>query len=126
MQPLSMWSLLAHSHSFFLSSFFSLLLFFLFLFSLIYFSLLFFHFFLPLFFFLFSKAEPAPSLVWNEPVAGCSPISPTLGLLCLTTPKAKCVMSVSPSVFRQLEVPSVQLVQFSCPRASHAPRPENG
>src|SRR6185503_16150496 len=29
-----------------------------------------------------------------------------------------------PSVFRQLEVPCVQLVQFSCPRALHAPRPE--
>ena len=47
-----------------------------------------------LFFSFFSKAEPAPSLVRNEPVAGCSPISLTLGLLCLTTPKAKCVMSV--------------------------------
>ena len=51
-------------------------------------------FFSSLFFFLFSKAELASSLVRNEPVAGCSPISPTLGLLCLTTPKAKCVMSV--------------------------------
>jgi hypothetical protein len=42
-------------------------------------------------------AEPAPSLVWMDPVAGCSPISPTLGLLCLTTPKAKCAMLVPPS-----------------------------
>ena len=95
------------------------------LFSLI--SLFFIIFFFALFCsFLFSKEELAPSLVRNEPVAGCSPISPTLGLLCLTTPKAKCVMSVSPSIFRQLEVPGVQLVQFSCPHASYASRPENG
>ena len=90
MQPLSMWSLLAHSHSL-LSLFF---FFFSIFFSLIYF-LSFFHFFLLSFFLFFSAREnQRPSLVWNEPVAGCSPISPTLGLLCLTTPKAKCVMSV--------------------------------
>ena len=90
MQPLSMWTLLAHSHSLFSLFFFSSLYFFhSYIFSLS------FHFFLLSFFsFLFSKEEPAPSLVRNEPVAGCSPISPTLGLLCLTTPKAKCVMSV--------------------------------
>ena len=98
--------------------FLSLAILFSLLFSLIYFlSPFFFLFIIFLFFSLFFQQGPA--LVWNEPVAGCSPISPTLGLLCLTTPKAKCVMSVSPSVFRQLEVPSVQLVQFSCPRASH-------
>ena len=108
MQPLSMWSLLAQSH--FLALTFFYLSHFFYCFS--------------FFFFLFGEAELAPSLVQNDSVAGCSPISPTLGLLCLTTPKAKCVMSVSPSVFRQLEVPSVQLVQFSCPRASHAPCPE--
>ena len=123
MQPLSMWSLLAHSHSLFSLFFFSLLFFSFFIFTHIFFSLFFIIFFVSLF---FSKAEPAPSLVQNEPVVGCSPISPTLGLLCLTTPEAKCVMSVSPSVFRQLEVPSVPLVQFSCTRASHAPHPEHG
>ena len=94
MQPLSMWSLLAHSHSLTLSLF-SLLLFFFFFFIFTHIFSLFFSFFSSLFFsFLFSKEELAPSLVRNEPVVGCSPISPILGLLCLTTPKAKCVMSV--------------------------------
>ena len=74
--------------------FLSLLFFLLYIFFTHIFSHFLFIFFLSLFSFLFSKEEPAPSLVRNEPVAGCSPISPTLGLLCLTTPKAKCVMSV--------------------------------
>ena len=68
-----------------------------------------------------SKVEPAPSLVRMAPVAGCLPISPTLGLLCLTTPKAKCVMSVSLSVSHQLGVPSVQSVWFSFSQAPYVP-----
>ena len=73
-RPLSMWSPLAHS-------FFSIYYFF--------------------FLSFFSKAELAPSLVLMAPVARCSTISPTLGLLCLMTPKANGVVSVSPSVSRQ-------------------------
>ena len=69
----------------------------------------------------FSKVEPAPSLVQMAPVTGCLPISPTLGLLCLTTPKAKCVMSVSLSVSHQLGVPSVQSVWFSFSQAPYVP-----
>jgi hypothetical protein len=103
---------------------------------------LFFHLFFSLFSFIFnffsffsflsffSKAKPTPSLVWMDPVARCSPITPlappnhTLGILSLTTPKAKCVMSVSPSecIPSPTGVPSVHLVQFSYPWASHAPR----
>ena len=78
------------------------------------------------FFFSFQQGRTSTILGTKWTFCGCAPISPTLGLLCLTTPKAKCVMSVSPSVFRQLEVPSVPLVQFSCTRASHAPHPEHG
>ena len=84
------------------------------------FSLFFFHFFIisifffPLFFFSFQQGRTNTILGTEWTYCGCSPISPTLGLLCLTTPKAKCVMSISPSVFHQLEEPSVQLVQFSC------------
>jgi hypothetical protein len=40
--------------------------------------------------------------------------------LCLTTPKAKCVMSV----FQVYS--SNWRYHFSCPRASHASHPENG
>ena len=69
----------------------------------------------------FSKVAPAPFLVRMAPVAGCLPISPTLGLLCLTTPKAKCVMSVSLSVSCQLGVPSVQSVWFSYSQAPYVP-----
>ena len=57
MQPLSMWSLLAHSHSLFSLFFFFLSYFFPFLFSLIYFSLFFSSFFLPSFFSFFSARQ---------------------------------------------------------------------
>ena len=122
--PLSMWSPLAHSHFLFFLYIYILSL------SLSSFSwtfmcpiLLFLSFFygpscVQLF---FSKVEPAPSLVRMAPVAGCLPISPTLGLLCLTTPKAKCVMSVSLSVSHQLGVPSVQSVWFSYSQAPYVP-----
>ena len=111
-------SLLAHSH-FLLSLSLSLSLF-----SLI--SLFFIIFFFALFCsFLFSKAELAQSLVRNEPVAGCSPISPTLGLLCLMTPRAKGVVSVSPSVSRQPGGPIVQSVWFSYSQAPYVPRSFN-
>ena len=101
--------------------FLSLLFFLLYIFFTHIFSLFLFIFFFSLFSFLFSMEEPAPSLVRNEPITGCSPISPTLGLLCLTTPKAKCVMSVSLSVSHQLGVPSVQSVWFSYSQAPYVP-----
>jgi len=55
------------------------------------------------------------------PVVGCSPISPTLGLLCLMTPRAKGVVSVSPSVSRQPGGPIVQSVWFSYSQAPYVP-----
>ena len=55
------------------------------------------------------------------PVVGCSPISPTLGLLCLMTPIAKGVVSVSPSVSRQPGGPIVQSVWFSYSQAPYVP-----
>jgi len=127
MQPLSIWSLLACSHSLSLTFslfLFSLLLFF-FFFSLIYFlSLSLFHF-SP--FFLFFLARQNQHHPWYEMnlLRGANRSPPTWIFVPYDT-ESKCVMSVSPSIFLQLEVPGVQLVQFSCPRASYASCPENG
>ena len=120
MWPLSMWSPLAHSHFLFFYIFLSLFCFLSLGPSCVQF---FFSFFMDLHLSnsFFSKVEPAPSLVWMAPIAGCLPISSTLGLLCLTTQKAKCVMSVSLSVSHQLEVPSVQSVWFSYSQAPYVP-----
>ena len=55
-------------------------------------------------------------------VARCIPITPTLSLsfIFFTTPRAKCAKPVSPT--ECVPSPRVPLVQFSCFRASHAPR----
>jgi hypothetical protein len=120
---------LFHLPLFFISlAFFSLSLIFPFLFFLSFFHFLFF-FFSSSFFSLFfwGKTEQHLSLVRMDPVARCSPITPTLGILCLMTPKIKCAMLVSPSecVPSQKRVPSVQLMQLPCFRASHDPRSFN-
>jgi hypothetical protein len=123
--------MLGHSHSLLFPPFFHLSLFsFLFFhlpFSPLFFSFFFFFYFCFLSFFhlplsiFFGKIEPTPALVWMDHVMRCPPFSPTLGLFCLRTPKIKCLTSVSPleCVPSPKRVPSVQLMQLPCFRASH-------
>ena len=142
MRPLIMRSLLAHSHSLSLS--FSFPLFFclyIFLFSLSWTfmcpTLLFYFFswtfmcptlFLSLF---FGKAKLTPSLVHMDHVAGCSQISLTLGLLCLTDTKSqgcgvsisKCVSSVENTMCAVCVVPIFSGIV--CPSFSQS-QPKNG
>jgi hypothetical protein len=81
----------------FVSPFFSLFFFIFCLFSL---SLSFFislvsSFFIYPFLPFFSKIEPTPALVRMDLIVRCSPISTTLGLLCLTTPNQVCIAGAS-------------------------------
>jgi hypothetical protein len=120
-------SLSLFSSSFYhLSRFFCLSLFSIFPFSLsfLFFSFSHFFFFHVSFSLSFSvRQNQHLSLVQMDPVARCSPISLTLGLLCLMTLKIKCAMLVSLSecVTSPKRVPSVQLMQLPCFRASHDP-----
>ena len=70
----------------------------------------------------FSTAELAPSLVCKDLLQGAYRSPPHLVFLpfYFTTPRAKCAKPVSPT--ECVPSPRVPLVQFSCFRASHAPR----
>ena len=114
---LSLFSLiiyLFYFHSYIFSLFFFLL-----------FHSLFFRFFSSPLFFLFFSARQNQHHPWYgmNLLRGAHRTTPTL--FCLTTTKSKFVVSLSPTMSRQLGVPSVQLVQSSYSRALYVPCSSN-